>query len=130
MNRSLEICGHHTSEPEKGCKSCSMFLDSAPACVVDGGDWYNCSAFSDPTDVDQWVDRICNLSASKGGNAVAPTVCRLPSDTRHVVESPKVVGHVYGSVDPEASALFAQRYFGAKILGNKNQAPCDGDDEK
>jgi len=128
VKRSLEICGPHSSAERKACKSCSVFLDSQPVCVMDGGEWYNCSSFANPTDVNAWVDKICDLSAAKDGSVVAPTVCRLSHKQHHDrVFTPHVVGHVFGSTDPEASALFAERYFGARILENRGANACQAD---
>jgi hypothetical protein len=111
VNRTLAICGHHSEEPGKGCKSCSMFLDQKPACVVDGGTWYNCSIGTSP---DEWVRKICTIYQAKKRSPTSPpvpTICNIPA-----TNMPKIYGHSYASTDAEASARFAVEYFGATII--------------
>lgn len=40
----------------QACKSCSMWLAGQPACVMDGGSWYNCTV---GPSADPWVEAIC-----------------------------------------------------------------------
>lgn len=100
--RTAAVCGPHIRAPRRGCKSCSMFLEGRPACVEDGGEWYNCSVGHD---VGSWVGAICSAYAGQD----KPLACET-------MAPPRVVGHSYASVDPAASAAFAVKYFGAELL--------------
>ena len=33
----LALCGHHSTAPGAACKSCTVFIEEAPACVLDDG---------------------------------------------------------------------------------------------
>lgn len=115
IDRTHQMCGHHSSTPGMACKSCSMFIDGRPTCVLDDGRVYNCSGL-DGGDPQHWIARICAVATAKGWSASElPLACR-------VLGIPRVHGHSYASTDPKASADFAQKYFGAALLSDQQPA--------
>jgi len=123
--RTHAMCGTHSDLPHIGCKSCSMYLDGQPVCVIDDATIYNCSAV-DQGDSSAWTAAICAAAKAKGyPEAQLPLVCRLAA--RHSTTTPSsprwptVHGHSYASVDPKASADFAVKYFGAALV--KDEQP-------
>eukprot|EP00929_Paragymnodinium_shiwhaense_P063389 TRINITY_DN31666_c2_g1_i1.p1 TRINITY_DN31666_c2_g1~~TRINITY_DN31666_c2_g1_i1.p1 ORF type:complete len:671 (-),score=73.42 TRINITY_DN31666_c2_g1_i1:120-2045(-) len=123
IRRTLETCGHHSEKPGQGCKSCSVFVDGKRTCVVDDGKFYNCTQLG--SDVEAWVDHLCGIARRKATDTqVLPLRCR-------VAKKPEVwiYGHAYASVDPEASAAFAERYFGAIRLKDTGRICGDGSRE-
>ena len=125
ITRTHQYCGHHSSAPGKACKSCEMYLEGKPVCVLDDARVYNCTGLG--SDPQKWIARICAAAITKGwAPSDLPLACRVP--TTMPVSSkgwPKVWGHSYASINPKASADFAVKYFGATLL--RDDAPqCAG----
>eukprot|EP00931_Biecheleriopsis_adriatica_P116167 TRINITY_DN91847_c0_g1_i1.p1 TRINITY_DN91847_c0_g1~~TRINITY_DN91847_c0_g1_i1.p1 ORF type:complete len:671 (-),score=57.20 TRINITY_DN91847_c0_g1_i1:19-1974(-) len=112
---TLSACGHHTSIPRTGCKSCSMFLDGKPVCVLDNDEYYNCTGLG--SNPESWIDLICTIAAQKNHNSHAGLPFRCRVGPAYQI---KIWGHSYASTDPELSAQFAERYFGAERVRDIN----------
>ena len=117
MERTHRMCGHHSSAPGVACKSCSMFVDSLPVCVLDAGAVYNCSGLG--SDSQRWIAKICSAASTAGwADNSLPLACRVPSVAVGSSGWPRVHGHSYASTDPGASADFAVKYLGATLLSD------------
>ena len=123
--RTLAACGHHSARRAAAAELLHVPRRRA-ACVVDGGEWYNCSV--EPT-ADAWVGEICRRADGAPPRRVAAGPARVPARRGRVDRAaPARVGHSYASLDPEASAAFVETYLGGARAATLAAARDDGDD--